>query len=83
MREELDSEQTRSGSGEPLEEDMFYYNPNELAVGAMRETEEGSGGHGAYGARKEGVRRQVGNRGESKDCCGSPPRPHSTTICRV
>lgn len=32
------------------------------------------GGHGAYGARKEGMRRQVGNRGESKDRCGSPPR---------
>lgn len=26
------------------------------------------------------MRRQVGNRGESKDHCGSPPRPHSTTL---
>lgn len=31
---------------------------------------------------KEGMRRQVGNR-ESKDHCGSPPRPHSTTPGRV
>lgn len=71
------------GESGRLEEDIFYYDPNELAVGAVRENEEGSGGHGAYSARKEGVRRQVGNRGESKDRCGSPPRPHSTTTCRV
>lgn len=66
---------SRGWSGRSLGEDICHYDPNELAAGASRgKSEEGSGGHGAYGARKEGMRRQVGNRGESKDRCGSPPR---------